>query len=231
MGTVFLNGSYYSPPRGESYDYDRILKFEIETEQLTLIPVPNLVKARRKYSDFIVAGDKLFALPFGRDLELKHMLVYDTTQETVELVELNIPDFVKKYNGGVLIDDTIIALPYGHKDNGDANFGLVFNVDTYKHKTFDIGQSFGGKYRFRSGIAYNGVAVFLPAGTPNADIIVVDKEGNILFRKQMPAYIIGRPILYKNCITSLAYKIETKEHFLFKLDANYTITLSKIDIA
>lgn len=231
MGTVFLNGSYYSPPRGESYDYDRILKFEIETEQLTLIPVPNLVKARRKYSDFIVAGDKLFALPFGRDLELKHMLVYDTTQETVELVELNIPDFVKKYNGGVLIDDTIIALPYGHKDNGDANFGLVFNVDTYKHKIFDIGQSFGGKYRFRSGIAYNGVAVFLPAGTPNADIIVVDKEGNILFRKQMPAYIIGRPILYNTCITSLAYKIETKEHFLFKLDANYTITLSKIDIA
>jgi hypothetical protein len=230
MGTVFCNGSYFSPPRGESYDYNSILKFKVETDQLTLIPVPNLVRARRKYSDFIVAGNKLFALPFGRDLELKHVLVYDTVNETSDLVELDIPDFVKKYNGGVLVDDTIIALPYGHKDNGDANYGLIFNVDTYKHSTFDIGLSFGGKYRFRSGIAFNNTAVFLPAGSPNADIIVVDKLGNIKFRKQMQEYILGRPIVYNSKIVSMAYKIQTKEHFLFTLDADYTTTLSKIDI-
>jgi hypothetical protein len=230
MGTVFCNGSYFSPPRGESYDYDSILKFNVETEELTLIPIPNLVKARRKYSDFIVAGKKLFALPFGRDLELKHVLVYDTVEEIPKLVKLDIPDFVKKYNGGVLLDDTIVALPYGHKDNGDANYGLIFNVNTYEHYTFDIGLSFGGKYRFRSGIAFNNVAVFLPAGSPNADIIIVDKLGNIKFRKQMNEYILGRPILYDSKIVSMAYKIKTKEHFLFTLDANYTTTLSKIDI-
>ena len=37
---------------------------------------------------------------------------------------------MKKYNGGVLIINTIIALPYGHKDDGDANLGLRYNVDS-----------------------------------------------------------------------------------------------------
>ena len=228
MGTVYHNGCYYSPPRGESYDYDKILKFNVATEQLTLITVPNLIKARRKYTDFIVSGNKLFALPFSREPQLKQVLVYDTDTEQIELVDLNLPDFPKKYNGGVLVDDTIIALPYGHKEDGNANYGLVFNVNTYEHSVFDIGQTFGGKYRFRCGTAYNGVAVFLPTGAPTADILVVDKTGNILFRKNLSDYILGRPIVHNDLVYSLAYNIQSKQHCMFTMNKDYTINLETL---
>ena len=225
MGTVYHNGHYYSPPRGESNDYDKILKFNIATEQLELIKIPNLYKARRKFTDFIISKNKLFALPFGREVELKQLLVYDTDAETVQLVDLNLPDFPKKYNGGVLVDDTIIAVPYGHKNDGNANYGLVFNVNTYEHHIFDIGQTFGGKYRFRCGTEFNGVAVFLPTGSPTADILVVDKTGNILLRKNLSGYILGRPIVHNDLVYSLAYCIETKQHCMFTIDKDYKINL------
>lgn len=228
MGVVFHNGCYWSPPRGESYDYNQVLKFNPDTEELTFITV-DLPKARRKYSDFIIAGDKLFALPLGRDSVLSHMLVLDTTDDTVELVKLNVPEFVKKYNAGVLIGDTIIAMPYGHKDNGDANFGLIFNVNTYEHATFDMGVSFGGKYRFRSGIEFNGNAVFLPTGTPAAPIVVVDKTGKILFEKTMPEYILGRPLAFEGKIYTLAHQVETNHLFMFTLDENFDTTYTRID--
>ena len=220
MGTVWANGYYWSAPRGESYDYNQILKFNPDTEELSFITV-NLPKARRKYSDFIVAGNKLFALPLGRDFELSQMMVVDTVTDSVELVELNVPRFVKKYNAGVLLDNVIVALPYGHKDNGDANYGLVFNTDTYEHLVFDIGLTFGGKYRFRSGIEYNGVAVFLPTGTPNADIIVVDKTGTILFRKSLPEYILGRPLVHNGLVYTVAYNVLTKKHSILTIDSSY----------
>ena len=223
MGTVWANGYYWSAPRGESYDYNQILKFNPDTEELTFITV-DLPQARRKYSDFIVAGNKLFALPLGRDIELYQMMVVDTTTDSVELVDLNVPTFVKKYNAGVLLDNVIVALPYGHKDNGDANHGLVFNTDTYEHSTFDIDLSFGGKYRFRSGIEYNGVAIFLPTGTPNADIIVVDKTGTILFRKSLPEYILGRPLVDNGIVYTVAYNVLTKKHSILTIDSNYTLS-------
>ena len=172
MGTVWCNGHYWSPPRGEGYDYNQILKFNPDTEELSFIDV-NLPIARRKYSDFIVVGNKLFALPLGRDYELNHVLVLDTTNDSTELVELNVPKFIKKYNAGVLLGNTIVAMPYGHKDSGDANNGLLFNVNTYEHSTFNVGQSFGGKYRFRSGVEFNGLAVFFPSGSQNTEMVAV----------------------------------------------------------
>jgi hypothetical protein len=223
MGCVFSNGNYYSPPRGETLDYDSILKFNPNTEEVTMIKVNNLPLSKRKYSDFIQVGNKLFALPFGRSGDLRYMLVLDTITDSTELVELNLPPFMKKYNVGVLLDDIIIAVPYGHKDDGDANYGLVFNTTTYEHTTFDIGQSFGGKYRFRCGIVYNNAALFFPTGTPNADIIAIDKTGTIIFRKSFPEYILGRPVEYNGLIYTLAYQVVTQAHCLITLDKDYNI--------
>lgn len=223
MGCVLANGSYYSPPRGETLDYDTILKFNPTTEEVTMIAVSSLPLSKRKYSDFIPVGNKLFALPFGREQELHHMLVLDTITDTTELIELSVPPFMKKYNVGVLLDDIIIAVPYGHKDDGDANYGLVFNTTTYKHSTFNVEQSFGGKYRFRCGIAYNNVALFFPTGTPNADIVAIDKTGNIVFRKSLPEYIVGRPIEYNGLVYTLAYQVVSQTHCLMTLDKDYNI--------
>jgi hypothetical protein len=223
MGCVLANGNYYSPPRGETVDYDTILKFNPTTEEVTMIKIDNLPLSKRKYSDFIQAGNKLFALPFGREQELHHMLVLDTITDSTELVELAVPPFMKKYNVGVLLDDIIIAVPYGHKDDGDANCGLVFNTTTYEHTTFDVGQSFGGKYRFRCGIVYNSNALFFPTGTPNADIIAVDKTGTVVFRKSLPEYILGRPIEHTGVVYTLAYQVITQTHYLMTLDKDYNI--------
>jgi hypothetical protein len=223
MGCVLVNGNYYSPPRGETLDYDTILKFNPTTEEVTMIKIDNLPLSKRKYSDFTQVGNKLFALPFGREQELHHMLVLDTITDTTELVELNVPPFMKKYNVGVLLDDVIISVPYGHKDDGDANYGLVFNTTTYAHSTFDIKQSFGGKYRFRCGIAYNNIAIFFPAGTPNADIVAIDKTGAIIFKKSFPEYILGRPIEYNGLLYTLAYQVVTQQHCLVTLDKDYNI--------
>lgn len=228
MGSVFLNGNYYSPPRGETLDYNCILKFNPTTESVTMIEVSDLPHSKRKYSDFIAVGDKLYALPFGREQYLQHMLVLNTLDDSVELVELNVPQFMKKYNAGVVLDDVIVAMPYGHKDDGDANFGLIFNTTTHEHTTFDIGEAFGGKYRFRCGTEFNGLAVFLPAGTPGAPIIAVDKLGNVVYKQNIPEYIIGRPLVYKDMIYSIAYHIETKLHYLFRLDKDFNATYISI---
>lgn len=220
MGVVYHNGYYWSPPRGEGYDYNQILKFNPETEELSFITI-NLPKARRKYSDFIVAGDKLFALPLGREFDLKHILVVDTLTSQTELVEINVPEFIKKYNAGVVLGDTIVAMPYGHKDDKGSNYGLLFNTKTYEHSTFNVGQEFGGKYRFRCGVEFNNLAVFLPTGSPNAEIIAVDKSGNIIFKKLINDYILGRPVVSNNRVKTIAYHIETKQHFLFSLTASF----------
>lgn len=221
MGTAYLNGSYYSPPRGEDDNYTSILKFNTATEELSMIHVDGLPMSKRKYSDFIPVGNKLYALPFGKYVDLKDMLVLDTTNDSVELIPLDVPHFQKKYNAGVAVGNVIIAMPYGHKDDGDANFGLIFDTTTNKHRTFDVGQTFGGKYRFRSGIEFNGCAVFLPAGSPNVPIVVVNINGDILYSKTFSDFIISRPVLHKEIIYSIAYNIETKEHFLFTLDTDY----------
>ena len=220
MGTVWSNGYYWSPPRGESYDYNKILKFNPDTEKLDFIEV-DLPKARRKYSDFIVAENKLFALPLGRDLELNHMLVVDTNTHTTETVELNVPRFIKKYNAGVLIDDIIVAMPYGHKDDKLNNYGLLFNTKTYEHSVFDVGQEFGGKYRFRSGVSFNNLAVFFPTGSQNVELIAVNSEGSVVWKELFSDYIFGRPVVQNNSIRTLAYHIESKKHYVFSLNKNF----------
>jgi len=227
MGTVWCNGHYWSPPRGEGYDYNQILKFNPDTEELHFIEV-DLPKARRKYSDFIVAGNKLFALPLGRDLELCHMLIVDTDTDCVELVKLQVPDFVKKYNAGVLLGDVIIAMPYGHKEDGTANHGLIFNTVTYEHTTFDISQSFGGKYRFRTGIEFNGNAVFFPAGSPNVKLIAVDTAGNIVFDRLFQDYVLGRPVKYNNTLITIAYHVLSKQHYVLSMDADFQFEFTKL---
>jgi len=223
MGSVFLNGSYYSPPRGEDGTYNSILKFNPVTEKLSTIEVNGLPLSQRKYSDFIAIGNKLYGLPFGKYIDLKEMLVLDTADDSVSLIPLDLPKFQKKYNAGVALDNIIVAMPYGHKDDGDANFGLIFDTDTNKHFTFDVEQQFGGKYRFRSGIEFDGNAVFLPTGSPTIPITAVTRDGKIIYSKLFADYVIGRPLLYSNMIYSMAYHLENKEHYLFTIDKQFNV--------
>jgi len=223
MGVVYANGKYYSPPRGESYDYNSILKFDPITEKIDKIEVPELPRVCRKYSDFIQAGNKLFAMPFGHAGDLSDVLIYNTATEETEIVHLDLPKFYKKYNTGVLVGQHIICLPYGHKEQNNSQYGLVFDTVTYNYKIFNIHQGFGGKYRFRSGINYNNLAVYLPVGSPSADVLIIDTNGNIIFRKSLREYVLGRPVLHNNKVCTLAYNLKNKKHSLFTLDENFEI--------
>lgn len=218
MGTVYCNGKFWSPPRGDTEGYNNVVSFDgdkIETYPIDFSQSHIL----RKYTDFIVNGDILYALPFGQNAHLDEILVFDTNTLTYRLDQINVPVFFKKFNCGVLINDTIIGLPYGDKHQTNSNYGIVYNCNTGNSKIVDLNEAlnFGGKYRFRSGIAFQGNAVFLPAGSPSIPVIVLDKEGNTIHQQYYRDYVLGRPIIYQDQVWAIAYEIKTKKQFLFVL--------------
>jgi hypothetical protein len=160
----------------------------------------------------------LYSLPFGETAGTTEVIEFNTDTNQYHLYDLNIPDFAKKFNAGVLLDDVIIALPYGDEYADDSNLGLVYNIITHEYKTFDIGMSWGGKYRFRCGVAHQGHAVFLPTGTPTCPILIIDKQGNILKKEIREGCMLGRPIIYNNKVMTMSYNMLTKEHELITID-------------
>lgn len=220
MGTVFCNNSYWSPPRGDDPGYTSMLEFngEVFKEHNLTFKHPEIT---RKYSDLIAYGDILYGLPFGEERGLKEVIEFDTNSKEYCLHNLNMPDFKKKYNCGVLLEDTIVSLPYGDEHDHDSNWGLSFNIKNKSHHVFDIGYSFGGKWRFRSGINFKNNAVFFPTGTPSLPIISFDSQGKKVFEKHFEDYLIGRPIEFDNFLYSIAYNLKSEEHYLMRLDQNY----------
>jgi hypothetical protein len=217
MGTVYCNGRYWSAPRSDSPGYVNFVSFDGEE----LINYPITVKnpeVTRKYTDIIVKDNILYSLPFGETAGTTEVIEFNTDTNQYHLYDLNIPDFAKKFNAGVLLDDVIIALPYGDEYADDSNLGLVYNIITHEYKTFDIGMSWGGKYRFRCGVAHQGHAVFLPTGTPTCPILIIDKQGNILKKEIREGCMLGRPIIYNNKVMTMSYNMLTKEHELITID-------------
>ena len=153
MGTVWCNDRYFSMPRGDEAGYDKLLSFDGNTIQEYEVPYINK-NITRKFSDCIVVGNKLFALPFGETQGMNAVIEFDTVTNNFKAHNLSGIDFAKKYNAGVLLNKTIIALPYGDEHVSDSNLCLKFDTDSGESEQFKINQSFGGKYRFRSGIKY-----------------------------------------------------------------------------
>lgn len=217
MGTVYCNGSYWSAPRGDTENYINLVKFD--GKQILFFPLDlKNKKNTRKYSDLIVVENILYALPYGENSGTTEILEFDTITETYKLYDLDIPDFAKKFNTGVLVDDVIVAVPYGDEHQQNSNWGLIFNIKTKEYKIFDIGLTFGGKYRFRSGVNVNGKAVFLPTGSPACPILVIDKDGNVSKIDWNSNYILGRPIIYNNQIVTMCYDSLNQENYLLKID-------------
>lgn len=218
MGTVHANGRYWSAPRGDTAGYINMTSFDGVNIETFPINVKN-PSVTRKYSDIIVNGNTLYILPFGETAGVSELIEFDTVTNTYKLHELDIPDFAKKYNAGVLVEDTIIALPYGDEHANDSNWGLTYNIVTGKYTTFDIGLSFGGKYRFRSGIAYGGNAMFLPTGTPSCPILTINKHGKILARDMFADHLLGRPIIHKNSVVTMGHNFNDRESYIVTLDS------------
>lgn len=226
MGTVFLNGRYWSPPRGDTENYCDILSFDGQLQKFTVdLETPSIT---RKYSDFIPYKNKLYALPYGENDVFNDLLIFDTDTDTYDLQRLDLSKFTKKYNTSILINNCIIAIPYGNEHEDNSSKGLIYNCDTNDYKEFKINQSFGGKYRFRSGTEFNGYAVFFPSGSPNVPLLVIDIDGNTKVELFFRDYVIGRPCHYKNQLVSLAYNVYTTEHFLFQLDKNFNAEFTNL---
>ena len=122
----------------------------------------------------------------------------------------------------MLVGDHIVALPYGDEHFNDSNLGLIFNTVTKEINTFEINYSFGGKYRYRSGIARKGKALFLPAGTLECPIIEVNVNGTYK-EKRYDNLLFSRPVEHNNQIYTIVYDVITKENTVVKVLDNLEI--------
>lgn len=226
MGTVYCNGKFYSMPRGDkpnynelvSYDGERIKKYKVDC-----------IANTRNYTDIVTIGNTLYSLPFGESSGTKELIRFDTDTEKLNYTVLNIPDFAKKFNCAVRVEEYIIGLPYGSEYTHDSNWGIIYNTITDTSYAFDIGLNFGGKYRFRSGIEYKGRAVFLPTGSVNCPIMSVGTDGSIQI-KYFENVLFGRPLLHNDLIYTMAFDIRRQKSFIVTINEDLEL-FSKIDIA
>lgn len=229
MGTVYCNGKYWSPPRGDTSNYINLMSFDGEKLESYPIDVKNQ-KNTRKYTDLIVNENILYALPFGEHSGMNEILEFNTNNNTYNLYDIGNLDFAKKYNCMVMLGDNIIGMPYGDEHLNDSNWGICFNIKNKISSFFNIGNelSFGGKYRFRCGINYNETAVFFPSGTPQCPILQINKD-----LKVKSIYIqdimLGRPIIHQNKLKTLGYNLikKTNSLFVFEEDLSYTESFLK----
>lgn len=222
MGTVFCNGRYWSMPRGDQPGYTSLLSFD--GKQFTSYELEVDPNITRKYSDIIVKGNTLYSLPFGETKGLNTIVEFDTDTNKATYHEIKGVDFAKKYNGGVLVGDNIVALPYG-TEHGESNWGLVFNTVTKQSKQFDIGITHGGKYRYRCGIEYKGYAYFIPSGTPSCPIFKISKDGDELDSIYFGNTLFGRPIIFDDKLCVIGYDTISSEHHLYSIkeDLSYEV--------
>jgi hypothetical protein len=222
MGTVYCNNRFWSMPRGDEPGYNYLVSFDGTNIEKYIVPVnPNVA---RKFTDIIVVDNKLYSLPYGEQSGLTSVVEFDTNTLEFSLHELDISDFAKKFNCMTLCNDSIIGLPYGTEHAADSNYGILFNTKTKQSKSIDIEVGTGGKYRYRSAVTFNNLAWFFPSGTPLCPLIVIDSNGNIVYKKQFDNLMFGRPIIYNNQIFVLTYDILTEIQKIYIFDENYNIT-------
>ena len=222
MGTVYANGRFWSMPRSDTPGYDLLISFDGQSLSQYRVPVnPDIT---RKFTDLIAVGNTLYSLPFGETPGLNEIIEFNTDTEVFNLYPIPGPDFAKKYNNMVLVGTKIIGLPYGDEHEFDSNLGILFDIVTKEITQFDIGISYGGKYRYRSGIAYQDCAYFFPSGTPSCPILKIDQAGNILKSLLLENTMVGRAIVYHDKLFAMSYNIVTNSHALlsFDNDLNYT---------
>ena len=217
MGCVYANGKFWSMPRGDTEGYINIVSFDgykVDTYPIKDID-PDIT---RKYTDAIVKDNVLYTLPYGEVSGLNDVVEFNTDDHTIKFYPINGPDFAKKYNAMVMLDEKIIGVPYGDEYCQDSNLGIVFDTVTKEISQFDIGIYFGGKYRYRCGIAYKGFAFFFPAGTPSCPILKISKDGEVLDAIYLDNKLVGRPVLYNNQIFIMSYNITDQSHSILSFD-------------
>jgi len=221
MGTVYCNGRYWSMPRGDNPGYNKLLSFDGNNFESFELDINSNIT--RKFSDIIVKDNTLYSLPFGETPGMTEIVEFDTTTNRAIYHNLTLTnDFAKKYNCGVLVNNKIIALPYGDEYSQDSNWGVVFDTDTKESKVFDIGLNFGGKYRYRCGVALDNKAIFFPSGTPSCPIMSVDENTNIK-TLYLTDYMLGRPYVKNNLICCMSYRKADRQHFMLIFDSELNL--------
>lgn len=226
MGTIYCKGKFYSMPRGDQPNYNNLISFDGATFEYYTVPTNKSIT--RKYTDLIAVDNILYSLPFGETSGLTDVVEFNTTTKEFKLHPLNIPDFAKKFNCMVYISNHIIALPYGDEYSNDSSYGVVFNIVTKESKLFDIEINYGGKYRYRCGIAFYNLAVFFPTGTPSCPIIAASTSGDIVYKKHFANLMFGRPIIHDGKINVLAYDIDTEKQYLYMFDEAWIETVIEL---
>ena len=224
MGCVYANGKFWSMPRSDTEGYINLVSFD--GEKFEQYPIANINSTiTRKYTDIVVVGSTLYALPFGETAGLNDIVEFDTVNEIFTLHKINGPDFAKKYNVATLVNDKIIAVPYGDEHCQDSNLGIIFDTVTKEITQFDINIYHGGKYRYRCGVSYHNHAFFFPAGTPSCPIIKVSQNGVVEKTLLLENIMLGRPIVYNNKMFVMAYNIDTQEQSILSFNQDLELVV------
>ena len=219
MGTVYCNGKYYSMPRGDAPGYVDLVSYDGKTIESYPLNIKN-PEATRKYSDILVIDNKLYSMPYGELDGVNQVVVFDTDTSTHEMFDLAFPDSPKKFNTFIRLSDKIVGMPYGDEWHDNSNKGIVWDINTKETEIIDLGDlSFGGKYRFRSGINYKDCGYFFNTGSPNCPIIKINSDYTIE-KKFINGYLFGRPLLYKDKMCVIGFNLETYKHYIFKFDSD-----------
>lgn len=226
MGTIYANGRYWSMPRSDVPGYVNLVSFD--GNDFEYYPVPVNPDVTRKFTDLIAIDDIIYSLPFGETPGLSECIEFDTTTHIFNKHTLNVPDFAKKFNSMVKLGNNIVGMPYGDEYSDDSNYGVIFDIVTKESKPIDINIGAGGKYRYRSGIEYHGLAVFFPSGSPQYPIITVNSNGDIHSVLHYPDIMFGRPIIHKNILHIIGYNIHTEKHYLYVFDSNLEYTVVEL---
>lgn len=106
-----------------------------------------------------VYKDKIYIPPYGLDAVLDYILVYDTSTEIFEKIQLKVDDSFEKWQCGIVVGDQIFFLPYNESN--------ILVIDTKTHNVKYIKLEHNGKGKYIQGHVYGNEIIALPYGEHN----------------------------------------------------------------
>lgn len=105
-----------------------------------------------------VYKNKIYIPPYGLDAVIDYMLVYDTTTNTFEKIQLDVDSSFEKWQSGIVVEDQIFFLPY--------NESKILIVDT-KTNNVEYLTTFDNKGKWLCPHIYKNNIIALPYGEHN----------------------------------------------------------------
>lgn len=131
--TVVVGDKIYVLPYNES----AVLVIDTKTDTTYTIDLG--VEGKGKYVYAHLYKNKIYALPFGDNCLYDHALILDTTDDSVNLIKLDLPiNNEKKWHNTQIVGNIIYGMPRGELTDPCFPYRIEFNCDTLEYKLEDL---------------------------------------------------------------------------------------------